>query len=115
MSEEKGRMIKREIHHDSDSILNVMKLELTHGLIGNPHKNVGRDEVMVVLNGEIEVALFSDVGIQEKTVRLQSRRNDWIKIEMNRVHQINVMSDEATILELIGGQFRQGACIDVVK
>ena len=108
--------MERIIHHQPGSVLNVMELTLPNGLIGNPHYNVDRDEVVFILSGSLE-ALFFDQDLKLKRSQIivaQNKNLAWIIIPQNTIHQFNVISGEAIIIEIIGGAFFEGACIDVL-
>lgn len=113
---EKGELLSRQIHHESGSILNIMELSLSKGLIGTPHYNLDRDEVILILKGKIEVLLFdsSISPLESKFISADGLPRSWTKIKKNTIHQLRVVSNEAIILEIIGGVFFQGSCIEMV-
>ena len=111
-----GSLLQRILHHEPGSILNVMELRFSRGLVGKPHYNKDRDEVMVVLQGSLEIWLY-DQNLKvycKKMLCIDSTNLVWTLIPMNIIHQINVLSQEATVLEMLGGSFFEGACVDVL-
>ena len=106
-----GKILNRIICHEPDADLNVMKLELSKGIIGTPHYNKFRDEVLIVLEGDIELYCF---GPAESSIsyRLTSGTpHSWNLIKAESSHQLNVLSPKAVVLEVIGGKFFEGACV----
>ena len=52
--------MKRIIHHDEGSILNVMTLIMENSDDSEPHYNKDRDEVIFVLEGKISILFDSN-------------------------------------------------------
>lgn len=101
------KSMNRINHHSPDSVLNVMSLSINNSDKLLPHQNVERDEVLFVLNGVLEV--FFDKGI---SVLLDSTSEaNWTLIPMNTTHQLVLHTESVSVLEVLGGQFREGATI----
>ena len=70
-----------------------------------PHKNNGRDEVVVVIEGRLEI-LF-DYG---NSVILDANTAErWILIEKDATHKFNPLTETVEVLEVIGGKFTSNA------
>jgi len=97
--------MKRQVFHKADSILNVMLLSLSSEDSFEPHRNVGRDEVVVVTNGRLE--LLFDYG---KSIILDANTPQcWSLIPKDTTHKFNLLSETAEVLEVIGGIFTSNA------
>ena len=99
--------MKRQIHHEDGAILNVMTIELDKNSDTKPHFNKGRDEILIVLEGEIN--LLFDYG---KSKLISSKdTNSWHLIKGNTTHQIKCLTPTVKILEVIGGIHKENSCI----
>ena len=110
-----GQLLKRSVHHDDNAILNIMTLTLSKGLIGNPHFNKDRDEVVVVLKGQLEIIYYDPDLLPLRKTNLYSGTNQdsWSLIKKNEIHQFNCLSEKVEILEILGGVFFDGACVNL--
>jgi len=109
-------LLKREIFHGDGDILNVMKLTFSEGLCGTPHYNKDRDEVLFVENGSLEVILFNDQLDETDKIqlsRLNSIHKSWLRIPKNVIHQFNILVDKTVVIEVLGGEFFEGACVNI--
>ena len=98
--------MKRIIHHDGKSILNVMTLIIGKSDNTEPHYNKKRDEVIFVIEGSLKI-LFDF----NKTITLSSTdKVPWHLIKANTTHQIIPLTDKVEILEVIGGLHKQDSC-----
>ena len=89
----------RKIYHSEGSILNVMRLSFCSNDTFKPHKNIGRDEVIVVIQGRLEIQF--DHG---KSVMLEANdSNKWTLIPKDTTHNLKPLSETVVILEVIGG------------
>ena len=100
-------VVSRACFHQEGDEINLMELELTRGDCGPPHFNDGRDEIVVVLEGEIEIKIGSD-----DPLRLD-RFSRWVSVKAGAVHQITCVTETAKILEVIVGEHFEGACVVV--
>ena len=99
--------MRRQVFHKQDSILNVMLLSLSSEDCFEPHRNVGRDEVVVVINGRLE--LLFDYG---KSIILDADTHQrWSLIPKDTTHRFKLLSESAEVLEVIGGIFTSNATI----
>ena len=99
--------MKRIIHHDEGSLLNVMTLIMGKSDNTEPHYNKERDEVIFVIEGCLKILLDF-----EKTITLSSTdKVPWHLIKANTTHQIIPLTDKVEILEVIGGFHKQDSCI----
>ena len=99
--------MKRIIHHEEGTILNVMTLVIDSSENTEPHYNKDRDEVVFVIQGSLKI-LFDF----NKTITLSSTdKIPWRLIKANTTHQIIPLTDKVEILEVIGGFHKQDSCI----
>ncbi len=99
--------MKRIIHHEEESILNVMTIKMSKSDNTEPHYNKDRDEVVFVIEGSLKI-LFDF----NKNITLSSTDNvSWHLIKANTTHQIIPLTDKVEILEIIGGLHKQDSCI----
>jgi len=100
-------ILKRDCFHQEGDEINLMELQLTEGDCGGRHYNVGRDEVLVVLDGEVEITLEGG-----KPIKLDDGTR-WLKIEAGAIHQMRCLTSSAKVLEIIVGEHFDGACINI--
>ena len=99
--------MKRLIHHEPGSVLNVMTIELDLEDETKPHFNKDRDEVLMILEGEVN--LIFDYG---KSVNLSSKgTNTWHLIKANTTHKVECVSKRVKLLEAIGGVHKDDSCV----
>lgn len=98
-------ILDRACFHKADDEINLMELKLARGQCGPPHFNDGRDEIIVVLEGEIEISIGAD-----DPLRLDCFSR-WISVKAGVVHQITCVTETAKILEVIVGKHFEGACV----
>lgn len=99
--------MKRQVFHKEGSILNVMLLSFSSDDKFEPHKNIGRDEVIVVTKGRLEI-LF-DHG---KSIYLDSETPDrWHLIPKDTTHKFHLLTESVEVLEVIGGIFSTDATV----
>jgi cupin fold WbuC family metalloprotein len=111
-----GKSVVREIFHEDGDLLNIMRLTLSAGPTGKPHYNRDRNEIVFVERGALKVILF-DESMREisSTVIESSSYPCWHIIKMNQIHQFVALEDGAVILEVIGGEFFEGACVTIER
>ena len=111
-----GKLLSRQIFHEDNALLNVMELTLSKGKCGDPHFNKDRDEVIFVIDGHLEINFFDieDGKILKisETIVLQPDLQPWALIKQNIPHQLIIISEKAKVLEVIGGHFFEGACVN---
>ena len=111
-----SELLNREIFHESGDILNVMSLTFSKGLCGLPHYNKDRDEVLFIEAGCLQLLLF-DSSLNEieriELSRLNADCRSWFRIPKNTIHQFDVLVDNTVVIEVLGGQFFSGACVNV--
>ena len=101
--------MKRFIHHDPGSILNVMTIELEKNSNTQSHYNKDRDEVLFLLEGELKL-LFDN----NKSILLSSKDSEpWHLIKANITHKLECLTDKVRILEVIGGVHREDSCVNI--
>lgn len=94
--------------HEPDSTLNIMVLKIYKELNDEKyHWNKDRDEIIIVLKGKIEVEFKLNNKISLKT--LSEDKNNLFLLKANTPHRIKSLSSTSNILEIIGGQFRNGS------
>lgn len=71
------------------------------------HSNIKRDELLVVLEGEIIVNFFSPELVMIKNISLS--QGDILFIPANTPHTLTSVSEITYFLELIGGQYLQNS------
>ena len=99
--------MKRIIHHEEGSILNVMTLIISKSDNTEPHFNKERDEVVFVIEGSLKILFDSN-----KNITLSSTdKVPWHLIKANTTHQIIPLTDKVELLEVIGGLHKQDSCI----
>ena len=91
--------------------MNIMTIEFDELYEGNKHFNVGRDELLVVLDGVIEITFYNERLEEVRTRVLEAC--DWERIQANTIHKIRAMDGKAKIIEALGGVFKEGSCIEV--
>ena len=99
--------MKRVIHHDPGSILNVMTIELDGDSETKPHFNKDRDELIFVLEGDLKLSFD-----HQKSILISSNDvNPWHLIKANTTHQLNCVTKKVKILEVIGGIHKDDSCV----
>ncbi len=99
--------MERIIHHDEGSILNIMTLIMESSDNSEPHYNKDRDEVILVLEGNLRILFDCNKSINISSVD----KKPWHLIKSNTTHQIIPLSDKVKILEIIGGVHKPDSCI----
>ena len=98
----------RENLHPTGSTLNVMVLKIdAEEMDRRFHWNVGRDEVICVLDGEVSIEQKIDGQIISSLV--SGSKDLFFIIAANVPHRITSITPYTYILEIIGGKFEQGA------
>jgi hypothetical protein len=108
-----GEIINRTLHHKPGAVLNVMTLELSKGIVGAPHYNVDRDEVVFILRGSVDVLQYNEELKIESITTLSPHGQSWIMVKSGKIHRFEVKSESAELLEVLGGSHFVGACICV--
>lgn len=102
--------MKRTIHHEADAVLNVMELELSSSDLSRPHYNLDRDEVVFILEGRIRIQFADQYIILDS---FDQEFPKWHLIKAGVAHTISSEATMSVILEVIGGQFFDGACVNL--
>lgn len=79
-----------------------------------PHKHISKSESYLVLEGEIEIIFFNDIGKIKKRVLLSdynSNNSFYMKSINEEWHTILIKSDFAVILEITNGPFDNRDCV----
>ena len=111
-----SKLLNREIFHKDGDILNVMSLTFSKGLCGMPHFNKDRDEVLFVEKGALQLLLFDGELNEIERIELSRLDSDcklWFRIPKNTIHQFDILVDNTVVIEVLGGEFFSGACVNV--
>lgn len=109
-----SRLISRELFHEQGDVLNIMRLRFAEGSIGSPHYNKGRTEVVLIEVGTLKIIYF-DESLTPTSSYVLSRCSSslWHKIPMNQIHQFVALEDNTVVLEILGGPFYEGCCVNI--
>jgi len=104
-------MPKREVFHNDGDVLNIMTLEFEENFVSKPHYNVGRDELLVVLSGKLEIVFYDKYLTKVSSEILE--KGEWVRIAAESIHQLKVLTSPTKVIEALGGVFKEGCCIQL--
>jgi hypothetical protein len=101
----------RVLIHNAGASLNIMVIRLDReSPAGGIHYNLGRDELICCVDGEVELQLFGDKNECSSSV-MSGENQGFIHIPAGVRHRLNSISARSVVLELIGGHFYKGCTV----
>lgn len=101
-------------HRDSSDLIHEMIITFYKDTYVRPHKHVSKTESYLVIDGEIEIIFFDDLGNINKRVPMGNYASDkifYLKSISNEWHTVIIKTDFATILEVTNGPFIANDCL----
>lgn len=98
-------------HQHNDDVLHEMVIALARGCYIHPHRHVGRSESFNIIEGAVDVVLFSDDGEISDVIEMgdqASRLVFYYRLESNSFHGLVMRSDILIFQEVTNGPFRAG-------
>ncbi len=102
-------------HRSSDDSLHEMLIVLSRESYVQPHKHLGKSESFHIIEGEVDVAIFDDVGQISDVVSLGAMgtgRKFFYRLSDSRFHTLLIHSDMLVMHEVTNGPFIKGQSIN---
>jgi cupin fold WbuC family metalloprotein len=103
----KGR-VRINAHKDSDDELHEMIIAIEPGSYIRPHKHPGKSEAFHIIEGEVDIVVFSEDGNIERIVSLAAqggRHPFYYRMSTAHFHTLIIRSDLLVVHEITNGPF----------
>jgi cupin fold WbuC family metalloprotein len=102
------RRVRINAHKDNDDELHEMIIAIEPGSYIRPHKHPGKSEAFHVIEGEVDIVVFSDDGNIERIVSLAAkggRHPFYYRMSTADFHTLIIRSDLLVVHEITNGPF----------
>ena len=108
------RRARINAHPDAEDALHEMIIAIDPDSYIRPHKHPGKSEAFHIIEGEVDIIVFSDDGAIERIVPLGppgSRRPFYYRMSAPFFHTLIIRSDILIVHEITNGPFRPQATV----
>jgi cupin fold WbuC family metalloprotein len=108
------RRARINTHPDTEDALHEMIIAISSASYIRPHKHPGKSEAFHIIDGEVDIIIFSDDGAIERIVPLGppgSSRSFYYRMSAPLFHTLVIRSDILIVHEITNGPFRPQATI----
>lgn len=108
------RRARINAHPDSEDALHEMIIAIDRTSYIRPHKHLGKSEAFHIIEGDVDIIVFSDDGAIARVVPLGapgSARSFYYRMSKPFFHTLIVRSDILVVHEITNGPFRPQATV----
>jgi cupin fold WbuC family metalloprotein len=102
------RRVRINAHPGSDDELHEMIIALEPGSYIRPHKHPGKSEAFHIIEGQVDIVVFSEAGEVERIVSLAAkggRHPFYYRMSTPHFHTLIIRSDLLVVHEITNGPF----------
>jgi len=102
------RRVRINAHPGSDDELHEMIIAIEPGSYIRPHKHPGKSEAFHIIEGEVDIVVFSEAGEVERIVSLAAkggRHPFYYRMSTPHFHTLIIRSDLLVVHEITNGPF----------
>jgi cupin fold WbuC family metalloprotein len=108
------RRARINTHPDGDDALHEMIIAIDPTSYIRPHKHPGKSEAFHIIEGEVDIVVFTDTGEIDRIVPLGppgSGRSFYYRMSSAFFHTLIIRSDVLIVHEITNGPFRPAATV----
>ncbi len=108
------RRARINAHPDGEDTLHEMIIAIDASSYIRPHKHPGKSEAFHIIEGEVDIVVFSDDGQIERVIELGppgGPRPFYYRMSNAFFHTLIIRSDLLIVHEITNGPFRPGASV----
>jgi cupin fold WbuC family metalloprotein len=108
------RRVRLCTHWNDDETLHEMLIAMDQASYVRPHRHSTKTESFHMIEGEMDVVIFSDEGEIDHVIplgRCGKRRNFYYRLSSPRFHSLVIRSNDVVFQEITTGPFRKGETI----
>ena len=108
------RRARINTHPDGDDALHEMIIAIDPTSYIRPHKHPGKSEAFHIIEGEVDIVVFTDTGEIDRIVPLGppgSGRSFYYRMSSAFFHTLIIRSDVLIVHEITNGPFRPSATV----
>jgi cupin fold WbuC family metalloprotein len=103
------RRVRINIHPSSGDALHEMIIAIERGSYIRPHKHPGKSEAFHIIEGRVDIVVFSDTGDIDRVIPLEAkggRHPFYYRMSAAQFHTLNIRSGLLVVHEITNGPFR---------
>jgi len=108
------RRARINAHPDGEDALHEMIIAIERTSYIRPHKHPGKSEAFHIIEGEVDIVVFTDGGEIDRVIRLGapgSGRSFYYRMSKPFFHTLIIRSDILIVHEITNGPFRRDATV----
>jgi cupin fold WbuC family metalloprotein len=102
------RRVRINAHPGSDDGLHEMIIAIEPGSYIRPHKHPGKSEAFHIIEGQVDIVVFSEAGNIDRIVSLAAKGGDrpfYYRMSTSHFHTLIIRSDLLVVHEITNGPF----------
>jgi len=95
-------------HHSNDDLLHEMIIAICSDSYIHPHRHLKKSESFHIIEGEVDIVIFSDSGDIEELIELgdsNTSKNFFYRLDEAKYHTLLIHSDILVVHEVTNGPF----------